>query len=74
MPIFITFARQYQTGSLTPSGRQVQSYMIEDAVQSIGQALAAMGDLDPHLTSQGELYIRLRFQYQCYSKQDPPPN
>ena len=36
--------------------------------------LAAMGALYPQLKSQGELDIRLWFQYRCYSKQDPPLN
>ena len=33
-----------------------------------------MGSPYPCLTSQGELYICLRFQYWCYSKHEPPKN
>ena len=29
---------------------------------------------DSRLTSQGEIYIWLSFQYRCYSKQETPPN
>ena len=74
VPILSTFARQYWTGALTPSGRQVRSCTVGDAAWSIGQALTAMGAPDPCLTSQGNLYICPRFQYRCYSKQDLPPN
>ena len=45
--------------------------MVEYAVRSIGHELAALGTRDPRITSQGELDICLRFQYHCYSKQDP---
>ena len=48
--------------------------MVEDALRFIGQGLVAIGAPDPCLTSQGELDIRLRFQYWYYSKQNPPPN
>ena len=71
-PIINTFVRQYRTGEIAPNGRQVQSHTVEDAVGSIGQALASLGTRDPYLTSQGDLYIRLHLQYQCYSKQEPP--
>ena len=74
LPILNTFARHYRKGGLVLSGRQVQSCMVEEYVWSIGQALAAIGALEPHLTSQEDLYIHLRFQYKCYSKQEPPPN
>ena len=33
-----------------------------------------MGTPDPCLTIKSELDIHIRFQYWCYSKQDPPPN
>ena len=48
-PVLIlnTFARKYRTGALSLSGRQVRSHTVEDFVQSIGQALAAMWSLDP---------------------------
>ena len=59
VPILDTFTRQYQTGALAPSVRQIQYHTVEEAVQLISQALVAMGDHDPHLTSQGELDIWL---------------
>ena len=51
VPILNTFARQYRTGSLSPSGHQVRSHTVEDTVQSIGQDLSNMGGPYPHLTS-----------------------
>ena len=65
---------QYQIGSITPSGRQLQYRMVEEAVQLIVQALATVGAPDPCLTNQGELDIWIQFQYQGYSYQDPLPN
>ena len=59
--IINTFARKYRTGYLAPIIHQVQSRSVEDAICSIGQALADMGALDPRLKSQGELEIRLKF-------------
>ena len=50
---------QYQTGELFPRGRQLQPHMVEDSVQSIGQALSVMGSPDSRLTSQEDLDIRL---------------
>ena len=47
VPIINTFARQYRTGSLTPSRHQLLSRTVEDAASSISQALAAMGDHTP---------------------------
>ena len=46
------FVRQYQTGSLSLSGRQVRSRMVKDVVRSIGQALATIGSPYPCLTSK----------------------
>ena len=68
VPILNTFVRQYRTESLAPSGHQIQSRTVEYAVRLVRQALTAMGDPDPCLTSKGELNIRLQFQYWCYSK------
>ena len=48
--------------------------MVEDAIWSIFQALTALGVRYTRITSQGGMYIRLLFQIQCYTKQDPPPS
>ena len=34
----------------------------------------ALGSHNPRLSEQGEMEICLRFQNQCYTNQDPPPN
>ena len=74
VPILNKFERHYQTLSLALIRRQVQYRMVEDTVQSILQAFANMGAPYYRLTSQGEIEIHLRFQYQSYNNQDPPPN
>ena len=43
VPILNAFARDYQTGNITPNIRGVQSRTVEYAVQSIGQAIAMLG-------------------------------
>ena len=48
--------------------------MVEDALRLIGQEIFALGARYPRLTSQGKLYIRLRFHFRYYIKQDPPPS
>ena len=68
------FARDYRTGGITPTSSPVQSRTAEDAVRSIGQALAALGLADPRYGEDGKINIRLRFELCCYTKQDPPPN
>ena len=68
------FARDYSTGDITPTSILVRSRTAEDAVRSIGQALAALGIANPRYGKDGKIDIRLRFQLRCYTKQDPPPN
>ena len=48
--------------------------MVEEKVRSISQELASIGAPDTQLTSQGEIDIRLRFQYWCYDKKENLPN
>ena len=74
VPILNTFARQYRTSYLAPSGRHVLFRTVEDAVRSIVQAFAAMGAPDSHLTSQRYLDIHLQFQYPYHNKKDLPQN
>ena len=57
--IINTFVRQYWTGSPASSVQQVQFCMVENAIRSIGQALAAMGGPDPCLKIQGNIGIRI---------------
>ena len=52
VPILKTFTRQYRKGDLAPRGSRVQSRMVEESVQSVGQVLATIGALDP--ASQGK--------------------
>ena len=74
VPILNTFAIQHQAGDLAPSGRQVRSRTVEDAVKLIGHAITAMEAPYPRLISQSELYIWLQFKYRRYSKQYPIQN
>ena len=74
VPILNNFARDYQTGNITPNIRGVQSRTVEDAVRSIGQAIAMMGAKDPHMAFTGKIDRRLQIQFRCYSRQDPPPS
>ena len=73
VPILNTFARDYRTGNIAPTSGPVQSHTAEDAVRSIGQALAALGLADPRYGKDGNIEIHLRFQLRCYTKKDPPP-
>ena len=59
------FARDYSTGDITPTSSTVQSCTTEDAVRSIGQALASMGLVDPRYGKDGKIDIPLCFQLQC---------
>ena len=73
VPILNIFARDYRTGDITPTSSPVQSRTAEDAVRSISQALVALGLANPRYRKDRKIYIRLRFQLRCYTKQDPPP-
>ena len=74
LPILNAFTRDYRTGNITPNSRAVRSRKVEDAVRSIGQAIAMLGDKDPRMTSTGKIDGRLQLQFHCYSRQDPPPS
>ena len=67
------FARDYRTGNITPNSRAVRSITVEDAVQSIGQAIAVLGAKDPQMKSTGKIDGRLQLQFRCYYRQDLPP-
>ena len=51
VPIINPFARDYRTGNITPDNCGVRSRIFEDAVRSIGQAIAMLGAKDPRMTS-----------------------
>ena len=74
VPILNAFARDYQTGNTPTDSRGVRSRTVEDAVRSIGQAIVVLGAEDPRMLSTGKLDGRLQLQFQCYSRQDPPPS
>ena len=73
-PIHNIFTRDYRTGDIAQTISPARSRTAEDAVRSIGQALAALGLADPRYGKDGKINIRLRFQLRCYTKQDPAPN
>ena len=73
VPILNTFTRDYRTGDIARTSGLVQSHTAEDAVQSIGQALAALRLVETRYRKDRKLDICLRFQLCCYTKQDPPP-
>ena len=62
VPILNIFARYYRPGDIAPTSISVQSRTAEDAVRSIGQALAALGLADPRYGEDGKIDIHLCFQ------------
>ena len=74
VPILNTFSQDYRTGNIAPDSRGVRSRTVEDAVRSIGQAIAMLGAKDPRMTSTGKIDGRLQLQFRFYSRQDPPPS
>ena len=62
VPVLNIFARDYRTGDITSTSSPVQSRTAEDAVRSIGQALAALGLADPRYRKDGKINIRICFQ------------
>ena len=61
VPILNIFARDYRTGDITPTSSPVRSRTAEDAVRSIGQALAALGLANHQYRKDGKIDIRIRF-------------
>ena len=74
VPILNAFSRYYRTGNIAPNSREVKSRTVEDAVRSIGQVIADLGDKDPRMMSTGNIDGRIQLQFRCYSRQDPPPS
>ena len=73
VPILNAFAWDYRTGNIAPDTRGVQSRTVEDAVRSIGHAIAMLGGTHPRMTYTGKIDGRLQLQFCCYFRQDPPP-
>ena len=63
VPILNAFSWDYRNGNITPNSRGVQSITVEDAVRSIGQAIAMLGSKDPRMTSTGKIDGRLQIQF-----------
>jgi len=68
------FLHRYRHGTIAPSKKPTRSRTAEDALRSVGQTIALMGEPDPRLTSEGTVDFRLRRQLAAYQKQDPPPH
>jgi hypothetical protein len=73
IPILQIFANRYRTGTVAPSGNQVRSRTVEDALRAVGQTFASLGCADPRLQASGKLDLRLSRLLSAYKKQDPPP-
>ena len=65
VPILNAFARDYQTENIAPNSHAVQSRTVEDAVWSIGQAIAMLGAKDPRMTPTCNLDGRLHGIRNC---------
>jgi hypothetical protein len=74
IPFLQFFLYRYRTSAIAPSGRQVRSRTVEDALRSVGQMFASVGSPDPRLNAVGKIDFRIQRQLSCYKKQDPPPN
>ena len=59
VPIFNAFARDYRTENIAPNSCGIRSGTVEDAVRSIGQAIAMLEAKDPRMTSTGKIDERL---------------
>ena len=66
VPILNVFAQDYQKGNIAPNSLAVRSRTVEDAVKSIGQAIAMLGAKDPRMMSTGKIDGRLQLQLRCY--------
>ena len=73
IPYLQVFARRYRDGRLAPSGRQVRSRTVEDALRSIGQAFSALGAPDPREIAPNKIDFRLQRQLRGYKRHDPAP-
>jgi len=74
IPLLQLFGQRYRQGIIAPSGIAVRSQTMEGALRAVGQAFSTLGGLDPRLTANGKLDIRLSRQLSAYKKEDPPPH
>ena len=54
------FAHRYRTGTIAPKHKPVHSRTVEDALRSVGQTFAGLGQPDPRLTSTGNIDFRIQ--------------
>ena len=54
------FAHRYGTGTIAPKHKPVRSRTVEDALRSVGQTFAGLGQPDPRLTSTGTIDFRIQ--------------
>ena len=73
VPILNDFARDYRIWNIVPNSCAVRYITVEDAIWSIGKAIAVLGDKDPRMTSTSKINGRLQLLFHCYSHQNPPP-
>ncbi len=74
IPLLMLFVNRYRIGTIAPSGSNVRSRTVENALRAIGQTLATLGRPDPRLQPSGKLDLRLHRQLKGYTRQDPPPH
>lgn len=74
IPLLMLFVNRYRVGTIAPSGSNVRSRTVENALRAIGQTLATLGRPDPRLQPSGKLDLRLHRQLKGYTRQDPPPH
>jgi len=68
------FTVHYCNGTIAPHGQQVQSFTVENALHSVGQAMALLGALDPWLNQLGTIDFCLSCLLQGFRATDPAPN
>jgi len=74
IPVLQVFALRYRRGDISASGAPTQKRQVEEALRSVGQALAAMGLPDPRFVRfSSSLDFRLKRQFAGYQRLDPPP-
>ena len=74
VPLLQVFALRYRRGSISASGAPTKKRQVEEALRSVGQALAALGLPDPRFGRfSSTLDFRLKRQLAGYQRLDPPP-
>jgi len=74
VPLLQVFALRYRRGIISASGAPTKKRQVEEALRSVGQALAALGLPDPRFGRFSSfLDFRLKRQLAGYQRLDPPP-